>query len=204
MLRTTSSSRPRERSKRNGSGSGGGGGGGSSVILPNNDAAASVPGASATFTNVVVYRPVDDRVALMLLDPRPAGRGILLQQHLGLHKGRETVVVVGFGILRVVLLLRLHGCRCLEEGSRHLSTLLIFHCSCGPLLLNHTRNRRRILLTLHFRLGADTDQAEALRREIIRLLGLALATLARVEYGCALRVWQYCYCCIAAGGDKIY
>ena len=198
MLRTTSSSRPRGRSKRNGSGSGGGGGGGggSSVILPNNDAAASVPGASATFTNGVVYRPVDDRVALMLLDPRPAGRGILLQQHLGLHKGRETVVVVGFGILRVVLLLRLHGCRCLEEGSRHLSTLLIFLCSCGHLLLNHTRtrNRRRILLTLHFRLGADTDQAEALRREIIRLLGLALATLARVEYGCALRIWQYCYC----------
>ena len=34
----------------------------------------------------------------MLLDPRPAGRGILLQQHLGLHKGRETVVVVGFGL----------------------------------------------------------------------------------------------------------
>ena len=98
-----------------------------------------------------VYRPLDDRVARMLLDPRPAGRGILLQQHLGLHKGRETVVVVGFGILRVVMLLRLHGCRCLEEGSRHLSTLLIFHCSCGPLLLNHTRtrNRRRILRTLH-------------------------------------------------------
>ena len=119
-----------------------------------------------------VYRPLDDRVALMLLDPRPAGRGILLQQHLGLHKGRETVVVVGFGILRVVMLLRLHGCRCLEEGSRHLSTLLIFHCSCGPLLLNHT-----LLRTLHFLSGRGygSGRSSSVRNHTMESTPCALA-----------------------------